>query len=131
METLTELVLKTEYSGMIITPAIITRLAGGSHARRWGLVNRALKCNELIRLKRGMYILNPSLQVRTEDTTGRQKFLDFLCCFFGCSLVTEHWKSASLLSVISKPDIPVLTLLFLAVLVLVGRSVEFHNMFPS
>ena len=61
METLTELVLKAEYSGEIITPVIITRLAGGSHARRWGLVNRALRSNELIPLKRGMYILNPAL----------------------------------------------------------------------
>lgn len=60
METLTELMLKTEYGGVIITTAIITRLAGGSHARRWGLVNRALKSDELIRLKRGMYILNPA-----------------------------------------------------------------------
>ncbi len=61
METLTELVLKTEYAGMIITPAIITRLVGGSHARRWGLVNRALQSDELIQLKRGIYILNPAL----------------------------------------------------------------------
>ena len=61
METLTELLLKTEYAGMIITPAIITRLAGGSRARRWGLVNRALQSDELIRLKRGMYILDPTL----------------------------------------------------------------------
>ena len=61
METLTELVLKTGYSGVIITPSIITRLVGGSSARRWGLVNRALQSNELIRLKRGMYILSPAL----------------------------------------------------------------------
>jgi hypothetical protein len=61
METLTELLLKTKYAGMIITPAIITRLAGGSCARRWGLVNRALQSDELIRLKRGMYILDPAL----------------------------------------------------------------------
>ncbi len=61
METLTELLLKTKYAGMIITPAIITRLAGGSRARRWGLVNRALQSDELIHLKRGMYILDPAL----------------------------------------------------------------------
>ncbi len=61
METLTDLVLRTEYAGMIITPAIITRLTGGSRARRWGLVNRALQSDELIRLKRGVYILDPAL----------------------------------------------------------------------
>ncbi|NOQ22598.1 MAG: hypothetical protein GQ565_08120 [Candidatus Aegiribacteria sp.] len=61
METLTELVLNTEYAGMIITPSIITRLAGGSHARRWGLVNRALQSDEFIHLKRGMYLLSPAL----------------------------------------------------------------------
>jgi hypothetical protein len=61
METLTELVLRTDYAGMIITPAIITNLAAGSPARRWGLVNRALQSDELIRLKRGLYILNPTL----------------------------------------------------------------------
>jgi hypothetical protein len=65
MEKLTELLLRTDYAGKIITPAMIDRLAGGSPARRWGLVNRALQGGELIRLKRGLYILDPELS-RTE-----------------------------------------------------------------
>ncbi|MCK5034255.1 MAG: hypothetical protein KAS73_00055 [Candidatus Sabulitectum sp.] len=61
METLTDLVLKSRYKNRLITPEIISRLLAGSSARQWGLVNRALKSGELLKLKRGLYLLNSTV----------------------------------------------------------------------
>ena len=36
----------------------LKRLVGGSAQRRYNLVNRAIKAGELVRLHRGLYILN-------------------------------------------------------------------------
>ena len=61
METLTDLLLKSRYRNRLVTAEMITRLLEGSSARRWGLVNRALKSMELIKLKRSLYTLNPTI----------------------------------------------------------------------
>ena len=42
----------------------LERAIGGTAARRYGLVNRALKARELIRVRRGLYVLPP--KYRTE-----------------------------------------------------------------
>ena len=41
----------------IITNNHLNRIINGSAGRRYGLVNRALKSGELVRLRRGMYVL--------------------------------------------------------------------------
>ncbi len=68
METLTDLLLKSKHRNRLITPETISRLAGGTSARQWGLVNRALKSGDLIKLKRGLYVLSPAL---TRDEISR------------------------------------------------------------
>jgi len=40
----------------------LARLLGGSDERRYGLVNRALKAGELVRVKRGVYVLADTLR---------------------------------------------------------------------
>lgn len=61
METLTDLLLKSKYRNQFVTSDMINRLLEGSSARRWGLVNRALKKSELIKLRRGLYTLDPAI----------------------------------------------------------------------
>ncbi len=61
METLSELLLKKGFAGRVVSTAVISSLLEGGNASRWGLVNRALKEGELIRLKRGLYALSPRI----------------------------------------------------------------------
>jgi len=42
----------------LLTDRQLARIVGGSAPRRYGLVNRALKANDLRRLQRGLYMLN-------------------------------------------------------------------------
>lgn len=48
---------KAGYAGRVITERQLASFVEGSKARRYGLVNRALKDGSLVRLKRGLYIL--------------------------------------------------------------------------
>jgi predicted transcriptional regulator of viral defense system len=57
MQTITEKLIHTELADRIITASQLDRLLGGSEQRRYGQVNRALKAQELLRLKRGLYVL--------------------------------------------------------------------------
>ncbi|MFH2124036.1 MAG: type IV toxin-antitoxin system AbiEi family antitoxin domain-containing protein [Pseudomonadota bacterium] len=57
MQTITEKLMYTELADRIITASQLDRLLGGSEQRRYGQVNRALKAGELLRLKRGLYVL--------------------------------------------------------------------------
>lgn len=50
--------------GRVFSDRQLSEIAGGSDARRYGLVNRALKEGTMVRLKRGLYALNP-------DRTGK------------------------------------------------------------
>lgn len=68
METLTELLFKKGMKGRILSTSVITNLVQGSPGRRWGLVHRALKSGELIQLKRGLYVLDPSLTEQETST---------------------------------------------------------------
>lgn len=61
METLTNLLFKSKYRNCFVSSDLIHSLVGGSSSRRWGLVNRAIKSSELLRLRRGLYSLNPSI----------------------------------------------------------------------
>jgi len=61
MQTLTELVLASELRARVFSEREIDWLTEGSAQRRYNLVNRALKAGEVIRLARGVYILNPDI----------------------------------------------------------------------
>lgn len=58
MEKLTERIFFTPLRNRVFTDTQVQRLVGGSAARRYGLVNRALAAGELERLIRGHYILH-------------------------------------------------------------------------
>jgi hypothetical protein len=59
MQALTEQLLFHPLHERILDEEQLARLLGGSPARRYGLVNRALQAGELQRLKRGLYVLSP------------------------------------------------------------------------
>jgi predicted transcriptional regulator of viral defense system len=57
MQTLTELLIDTGFKNRLIVDTQLARLISGTPQRRHGLVNRALKAGELLRLRRGSYLL--------------------------------------------------------------------------
>ncbi|MCW8924461.1 MAG: hypothetical protein OQK69_12695 [Gammaproteobacteria bacterium] len=57
MTPLTELIIDAGATNHVLAAGQIERLLGGSEARRYGQVNRALKAGELLRVKRGLYVL--------------------------------------------------------------------------
>lgn len=57
MQTITDKLIRHGLGDRIIRIEQLNRLIGGSDGRRHGLVNRALKSNELLRVQRGLYIL--------------------------------------------------------------------------
>ncbi|MBL4621979.1 MAG: type IV toxin-antitoxin system AbiEi family antitoxin domain-containing protein [Immundisolibacteraceae bacterium] len=57
MQTLTEQLLEEGFKDRVLTDAQLGRLISGSSQRRYNLVNRAMKAGELIRLRRGLYLL--------------------------------------------------------------------------
>ena len=57
MQTLTEQLLEEGLNDRILTDAQLSRLIRGSNQRRYNLVNRAMRTGELIRLRRGLYML--------------------------------------------------------------------------
>jgi len=58
MTPLTELIIKSGDANRILSANQLQRMLGGSSARRYGLVNRALKAGELIQAQRGLYLLS-------------------------------------------------------------------------
>lgn len=64
MQNLTEVLLKQGFKERVFSDRQLERVTGGGAARRYGLVNRAMKAQELIRLRRGLYVLPP--KYRTE-----------------------------------------------------------------
>jgi predicted transcriptional regulator of viral defense system len=57
MTPLTELIIKSPDANRVLTVNQLERLLGGSDARRYSQVNRALKSGELLKPRRGLYIL--------------------------------------------------------------------------
>ena len=58
MTPLTELIIKSGNAHRVLSARQLQRLLDGSSARRYGLVNRALKAGELIQAQRGLYLLS-------------------------------------------------------------------------
>ncbi len=59
MQTLTQVLLEQGWDKHLLDDTQFGRLVGGTDARRYGLVNRALQAGELLRLKRGLYVMTP------------------------------------------------------------------------
>jgi hypothetical protein len=57
MTPLTELIIKSGDADRVLTARQLERLLGGSDARRYGQVNRALNAGELLKARRGLYVL--------------------------------------------------------------------------
>lgn len=57
MQTLTHQLLEEGLSDRVLTDLQLSRLIEGSDQRRYNLVNRAMGAGELIRLRRGLYML--------------------------------------------------------------------------
>jgi hypothetical protein len=58
MQTLTQQVIEHGLANRLLSDAQLARLFGGSPQRRHNLVNRAMKAGELVRLRRGSYVLD-------------------------------------------------------------------------
>ena len=58
MQTLTRQLIGHGLENRVLSEMQLARVLGGSAPRRYGLVNRALKAGELLRLKRGGYIVS-------------------------------------------------------------------------
>jgi len=61
---LTEQILKAGLADRPLSTRQVDRLLGGSAARRYGQVNRALRAGELIKPRRGLYVVNPLYRKR-------------------------------------------------------------------
>ena len=59
MQPLTELLQNHPLRDRVLSEWQLERISGGSAARRYGLVNRALKAGEMVRVRRGLYALAP------------------------------------------------------------------------
>lgn len=57
MKATTEKIIDAGFKNHIFTETDLARLFGGTAAKRYGLVNKALKKGELIRLRRGLYVV--------------------------------------------------------------------------
>ncbi|MBB3862506.1 hypothetical protein GGQ88_003807 [Novosphingobium hassiacum] len=64
MSSLAQQISAAGLADHILSERQLVRLLGGGDARRYGLVNRALKDGSLLRIKRGTYLLGP--RYRTE-----------------------------------------------------------------
>lgn len=57
MKTLTQQIIDHGLKNRVLADSQLARVIGGSPQRRYGLVNRAMKSGELLRLTRGRYLL--------------------------------------------------------------------------
>ena len=58
MQTLTQQLIDKGLANRVLSDAQLARLIEGSPQRRYSLVNRAMKAGELLRLRRGSYVLD-------------------------------------------------------------------------
>lgn len=57
MTPLTEIIIESGYADRVLSVSQLERLLSGGNARRYGLVNRAIKARELLQARRGLYVL--------------------------------------------------------------------------
>lgn len=61
MQTLTRVVIDAGLGARVLHDAQLAFLLNGSAQRRYNLVNRAMAADELVRLKRGCYVIHPAI----------------------------------------------------------------------
>lgn len=64
MSKLISLIVDAGYAGRILNDKQLARILGGSDDRRYGQVKRALKSGDLIRIKRGHYVLSEGYRAK-------------------------------------------------------------------
>lgn len=74
MGDFTQKLYEADYTGRIFTETQLAHVLGGSDARRYGLVNRALKEGTLLRIRRGLYCMNPRSPARDLAPPGVHAF---------------------------------------------------------
>ncbi len=83
MQTVTRIIIEQGLKNRFVNTGQLRRLLGGGDARRYGLVNRALKSGELLRLQRGQYILSdhyrthPAHPFALAQALGRGSYVSF------------------------------------------------------
>ena len=92
MQTLTKQLINQDLKNRLLTEKQLARVLQGSPQRRYGLVNRALKAGELIRLTRGNYLLADQYR----DYPGHpfalaQAFVQGSYVSFETALAHHHW----------------------------------------
>ena len=65
MQKLTEELVQAGWAGRVLSQTQMARLLDGTPQRRYNLVNRALRHGELLRLRRGLYLLAPAREGKT------------------------------------------------------------------
>ncbi len=65
MQTLTEALIRAGWAGRVLSQTQLARLLDGTPQRRHSLVNRARRHGELLRLRRGLYLLPPAREGKT------------------------------------------------------------------
>jgi len=92
MQTLTQQLINQRLENRLLTEKQLARVLHGSPQRRYGLVNRALKAGELLRLTRGSYLLAD----RYRDYPGHpfalaQAFVQGSYVSLETALAHHHW----------------------------------------
>lgn len=64
MLRITQILIDHQLSGHILTENDLAHVLPGTDAARYALINKARKKNEIIRLKRGLYIINATFQTK-------------------------------------------------------------------
>jgi len=102
MNTLVEQVRAAGLGTSVVTERQLSEILGGSDARRYGLVNRALKEGTLLRLKRGLYYLKP---LHTGDGIHpfavAQALLPGSYISFETALAFHHWIPEAVYTTVS------------------------------
>ncbi|CAN0580918.1 unnamed protein product, partial [Ectocarpus sp. 12 AP-2014] len=57
MNRLIQSVIDANYADQILTEKQLARILGGSDNSRYGLVKRAMQAGDLVKIKRGQYVL--------------------------------------------------------------------------
>jgi len=65
VQRLTEELIQAGWAGRVLSHAQLARLLDGTPQRRYNLVNRALRHGELLRMRRGLYVLAPAWEGKT------------------------------------------------------------------
>lgn len=92
MNSLVVQVRAAGFGTSVITERQLSEILGGGDARRYGLVNRALKDGTLLRLKRGLYYLKPTKTGESiHPFAVAQALLPGSYISFETALAFHHW----------------------------------------